>query len=439
MNKEELFEILLRWNLWGNLNLDFYPREILNKIGSFLDFHGVKIIQGPRRAGKSSLLYLIMNNLLKDIPDKRFLYINFEDYALSSTELNPTTLDKFINIYGERVYSGNDYFLFLDEIQNVKNWHNWVRTFIDTHNRGDIFISGSSSKLLNSEMAPLLTGRHINFEVLPFSFREFIKVRGLKTDGINLSKNKNILKSNLNEYIKYGGFPEVALVRSVNEYRANQILSQYANDILFKDISLRYGILNMRILKYISLYLSQNNGCATSIRGLQNSIESEFGNKSSTTTISNYLEYLMESYMIFEVKHFDYSIKKMIRKPVKYYFVDTGLRNAMWTSFTQDKGRLLENIVFLKLRSLYDEIYYWKGKKEIDFVCIKGRNLDLYNVSDVSDKKEIAKRELESFSDFPDGKTINKRYLITWDYEGKIEHNGLTIEALPAYKFLLSD
>lgn len=437
MNDEEFFEVLLRWNLWGNQQLNIIPRRVLSQIKPFMDYHGAIVIQGPRRAGKSTLLYLIIQNLMKEIAPERCLYINFEDYTLSSLELTPSTIQRLLEVYGEKVYSGEDFFLFLDEVQNVKDWHRWVRTFLDTHHNNTVFISGSSSKLLSSELAGLLTGRHVVFETLPFSFSELVINQGYSTDSIYIRKNKNAIKGLLAEYMRFGGFPEVVLRRPINESRARRILTQYAEDILFKDISTHYNVLNMKLLKFVSLFLAQNSGCKLSIRGLQKVIEAEFGEKSSTTTIANYIQYLEEAYMSFEVRHFDYSIKRAIRRPSKYYMVDTGLRNAMCGSLTPDRGKLLENVVYLYLRTIYDDVFYWSGKREIDFVCREGKEIDLYNITYVSDVNEISVRELEGFLEFPSGKAVRKRYLITWDLQRTITHKNITIEAIPAYVLLL--
>ena len=436
MTKDDLFSSLLRWNLWGREKLDASPRVILEEIESFLDYKGAVVIQGPRRAGKSTLLYMIIDKLAERYSEKQCLYINFEDYALKATNMTPILIQDMIEVYAEKVYDSSDFFLFLDEIQNVSEWHRWVRTYVDT-TRKTVFVSGSSSKLMSSEIAGLLTGRHVSFEVMPFSFRELYRIHGHSDDAVYVERNRIKIKKLLEQYTRTGGFPEVALRWQEDESGAMRILSQYAEDIVLKDIAVHFNIMNMRILRFIAHYLAQNSGSKVSIRKLQRMIEGEYSEKSSTTTIANYLEYLVEAYLAIELKHFDYSIKRTFRKPSKYYICDPGLRNAMASSLTPDYGKLLENVVFLYLRSVYDELYFWSDTREVDFVGIRNRIADLYNVTYVSNLKEIDERELQAFADFPSETRVRNRYLITWDLEERITYKGVKIDALPAWKLLI--
>lgn len=436
MTREEILSVLLRWNVWGETKeKKTFPREYLEKVLSFKDYHGVVLIKGPRRAGKSTLLYQIMEELSNERGSESFLYVNFEDYAFSSEELTPKTLEHIVDVYKQEVYHGKDFLLFLDEIQNVNEWYRWVRTAVDSGLIRTAFVTGSSSKLLSGELATLLTGRHIDFEVLPFSFKEYVAFRGANpTRKLDLIANKDKYISLLVEYLTYGGFPEV--VSNVEDKRlVNSILSHYAEDIVLKDVATRYEVENLKLLKILSKLIPQNTGNRLSIRKLQKHFESIFGKSASTTTISNYISYLESAYFCFEVPSFDFSIKKISKKPAKYYLIDTGLRNIISPSFTPDRGRLLENVVYLKLKSMYEEIYYWEGKNEIDFVCKKGKDLVLYNVSYVSQESEVKERELKGFVEFPF--PVGERYLITWDLRTEISLDGVKIKAVPAYLFLL--
>ena len=436
MTKDDLFSSLLRWNLWGREKLDASPRQVLEDVESFLDYRGAVVIHGPRRAGKSTLLYMIIEKLTERYSEKQCLYINFEDYALKAANITPTLIEDMLEVYAERVYDGSDFFLFLDEIQNVSEWHRWVRTYVDTTGK-TVFVSGSSSKLMSSEIAGLLTGRHVSFEVMPFSFKELYEIHGHSDDEVYVERNRIRIKKLLEQYTRTGGFPEVALRWQEDESGAMRILSQYAEDILLKDIAVHFNIINMRILRFIAHYLAQNSGSRVSIRKLQRMIEGEYSEKSSTTTIANYLEYLVQAYLVIELKHFDYSIKRAFRKPSKYYICDPGLRNVMASSLTPDYGRLLEHVVFLYLRSLYDELYFWSDTREVDFVGTRNRVADLYNVTHVNNLKEIDERELQAFADFPSNTKVHNRYLITWDLEDRITYKGIEIDAVPAWKLLI--
>ena len=330
MTRDEILTILLRWNPWGRTKKDrTVPRECIEKVKSFKDYRGVIVIKGPRRAGKSTLLYQLMEELSKEIDPKSFLYVNFEDYAFSSEKLTPETLEAILDVYRQEVYQGENFLLFLDEIQNVEDWHRWVRTVIDTGVVKTIFVTGSSSKLLSGELASLLSGRHVDFELFPFSFKEYAIARGYSfSSRLELISGKNVYLSLLKDYLTYGGFPEVVMSTGEEEV-ISKILSQYAEDIVFKDVAARYDVGNIKLLKALSKFIAQNIGNRFSIRKMQGYFEDIFGEKSSTSTISAYISYLESAYFCFEVPKFEYSFKKVIRSPVKYYLIDTGLRNVI--------------------------------------------------------------------------------------------------------------
>ncbi|PLV56742.1 ATP-binding protein [Thermotoga sp. SG1] len=436
MTREEILTVLLRWNPWGRIRRDrTIPRECIEKVKPFKDFRGVVVIKGPRRAGKSTLLYQLMEEFSKETDPKSLLYVNFEDYAFSSERLTPETLETILGVYREEVYQGESSLLFLDEVQNVEDWHRWVRTVIDTGVVKTIFVTGLSSKLLSGELASLLSGRHVDFELFPFSFKEYVIAKGYSfSDKLDLISRKNVYLFLLKDYLTYGGFPEV--VMSANEEEVfNKILSQYAEDIVFKDVAARYGLENLKLLKALTKFIAQNVGNRFSIRKMQRYFEDIFDKKSSTSTISTYISYLESVYFCFEVPKFEHSFKRTIKSPVKYYLIDTGLRNVIYPSFSPDRGRLLENAVYLKLRSMYEEIYYWEEKNEVDFVCRKGNDLMLYNVSYVSRESEIKERELRGLVEFP--YPAPERYLITWDLYTELSLDGVKIKVLPAYLFLL--
>lgn len=297
-----------------------------------------------------------------------------------------------------------------------------------------IFITGSSSKLLSGEVATLLTGRHLDIELLPFSFKEYLAARGYHpSTKIELLANSGTYLPLLKDYLTFGGFPEIAS-RESNEQLAYNILSHYVEDIIFKDIVSRYNIQNIKLLKALSKVIAQNISNKISIRKLQRDFENIFGEKSFTSTLSSYIAYLESAYYCFAVQKFDYSVKEITKTPPKYYLVDTGLRNAISPSFTPDRGRLVENAVYLKLRTMYEEIYYWEGRSEIDFVCRNKNTLDLYNVSYVSNENEVSKRELKGLLKFP--YAVDGRYIITWDLHKEFSFSGQRIQFINAYIFL---
>ena len=435
MDREELVQLLLRWNDWfWERKATYVHRDVVDRLSEFQSVPLTKVLIGPRRAGKSTVLRIMASKFSNQNDVKRFCYMNFEDFALSTQKLDVFFLDRLFSTYGREIYRGRDPVLLLDEIQNVEGWERWVRTVVEER-QAEIYLTGSSSKLLSGELATLLTGRHIAFQIMPFSFKEFLVARGsLPKNGLEFLARSDVYESMLVEYLQTGGFPQAVLV--FDERKARMILNQYVEDILFKDVVLRYSVGNLRLLKALIAYLAQNIGNRISIRKIQESFSKQFGEKASTETIANYISYLENAFLFFELKHFDYSIKESTRKPHKVFFIDTGLRNAIIPAFSRDIGRLLENAVFLFLKDFYDEIYYWYDKNEVDLVCLKANSIDLYNVSFITRGEEINPREFAGLVEFP-GRSVRERVLVTVNISGDTTYEGQRINLVPAGKLLL--
>jgi uncharacterized protein len=287
-----------------------------------------------------------------------------------------------------------------------------------------IFVTGSSSKLLSREFGTALTGRHISFQIMPLSFKEYLIFKNKKLPKTNLEiiKNRIIYLKEFNKYLVEGGFPQTTLKPN------KQLLKNYFEDILYKDIAVRYNIRDLNALRKLANYCITNISNPISFNSLRNLY------KLSLDSIRSYMSYFEEAYLLFTVPIFSYSLKVQEQNPRKLYTIDNGLRNAVSFKFSEDEGRLSENLVFIELKRKQKEMYYWKSKGEIDFVIKnKDNSVDLINVCYAND---IPIREVDSINEFKAQYSklkINKCIILTKDTERKDK----LIEYIPLWKWLL--
>jgi hypothetical protein len=386
----------------------------------------VTIITGVRRSGKSTLMYQMADHLLKNgVKPEQILFVNLEDNKLAGD-----ALDDIYSSYREGLNPDKKAYIFLDEIHRREKWESWVRRHYDLDSNCKFVISGSCSYLLKKEYSTLLTGRNLTFEVFPLSFREFLSFRNISADtaklrkGIILDKTKHSVINALKEYLNFGGFPDIFFRE--NEFKT-RLLAQYFEDILYKDIVDRHGS-NSRKTKDLALYLITNITGLISLRNLRGSLGLSY------ESIKDYLSYYKEAFLFFTVDHFSYSLREQKTNPSKVYCIDNGLRNAVSFRFSEDEGKLAENLVFLELRRSGGDVYYWKDKREVDFI-VKNRDQTLSAIN-VSHTDDINPRELESLQEFKKkfGKT-KEMLVITRDVEKK--EKG--INYIPLWKWLLTN
>ncbi|PRY86744.1 ATP-binding protein [Mongoliibacter ruber] len=296
----------------------------------------VEVISGIRRSGKSTLMRQIVKKYFEKVA-----YFNFEDSRVFGFEVGD--FSKLDEIMGEDVEA-----YFFDEIQNVEGWEIFVRQL---HERVEkVFVTGSNASLLSREMGTRLTGRYLSHEVFPFSYKEYLTFLGLDDS-----------QENFNDYVVKGGFPE--FLRDQNP----EILQMLLKDILYRDIAIRYGIKNTHVLMDIALFLISNIGKEVSFNGIRNTF-----NVGSPTTVSDYLSWMEDSYLLFFLPRFSWSSKSISKNPKKVYCIDNGFAKSNSLSFTKDKGRLLENLVYLNFRKKNKKLYYFKDRQECDFVVFEG-------------------------------------------------------------------
>jgi predicted AAA+ superfamily ATPase len=376
-------------------------RSLLNDIDPFIPF--AIVLSGIRRCGKSTLLFQMLQKY------QSINYLNFEDPRLVNFELSD--FEKVEKIfYNEKQKS--DIFFF-DEIQNVDKWEMYIRSLIDRNKH--VVITGSNSSLLSRELGSRLTGRHLRYELFPFNYHEFLQY----TD-------KEPCAESITQYIQSGGFPEYIRIDRI------QIQQQLLNDILNRDIAVRNNIRNVKQLNELIVFLLANTGKPFSLNSLQKNFQ--FG---SLNTVKDFIAYFEDSYLIFTIPKFSYSLKKQSANPKKIYAIDTGMIKANTTRFSEDKGRLLENIVFLHLRRKYPSIFYFKEKKECDFVVFEKDKITQVIQVCYELSNENLKRETEGCIEAIQMFDQKEAIIITFDQEDSITKGDKKISVEPAWKWLL--
>lgn len=399
--KETLRDIVKKQREDLNLAEASIEREAINQIELNISF--AIVLSGIRRCGKSTLL----KQLMKKVKD--FYYFNFEDTRVVNFEVED--FEKLNEIFFEE-YGDKDYYFF-DEIQNVLKWELFVREILDK--KKHVIITGSNASLLSKELGTRLTGRHLRFELFPFSYKEFLL----------LSNKKQGMKS-FEVYFKNGGFPEYLKLKKP------EILQELLNDILIRDIAVRHKIRNIKTLREMALYLLTNSSKEFSYNNLK-----KIFNFGSTNSAISYISYFEDSYLLFIVPKFDYSLKKQIVNEKKVYSIDNGLANANSSSFSQDKGNMLENLVFVNLRKKYKDIFYFQEKGECDFV-IKERTKITKAIQVCFDLNEDNKdREINGLSGALEKFNLKEGIILTYKQDDEFKIKDKRIKVLPVWRWLV--
>jgi len=375
-------------------------RELLDTIR--LDTGFVLIITGIRRGGKSTLLRQLIRWKLKGA-----CFLNFEDPVLTGFEYKDFV--KLDELFPE---SDTDSFYVFDEIQNIEGWENYIRHKQD--NGKKVILTGSNATLLSRELGTKLTGRHLDYELYPFSWREYLTITN-STPGIDSFMN----------YLDTGGFPEYI------KYGEKEILYRITDDILYRDITARHGIRHHAVLKELLIYLMSNNGKLFSYNNLK-----KIFSLGSPNTISDYISYFEDSYLLFTVPKFDYSIKKQMTNPRKIYTVDTGLAGANSLSMSKDAGRKLENLMFIHFRKKYNRIFYFAGRRECDFLVQEKEKITKAIQVCYELNPDNLDRELDGLYEAMNAVSITEGLIITADQEDQFTKDNMKVRVIPAWKFV---
>ena len=342
LDNADLQRILGDWSEWSGQSTGTVPRVLAEHC--VLTPEVVTVIQGVRRCGKSTLLRQLMD--VHRIDPAHAVLVNFEDPRLLGN-LDSTLLEQIYVLATEGGKKGLTFFL--DEIQNVKDWQKWLNTRLEMQSGNNFVVTGSNSQLLGGELASSLTGRHLRHELFPFDFSEF---------------RQCVKEGDLEQFIRQGGFPAV-----LDFPQPEKLLQQYFLDIVEKDIRERVSARSSRPLQAMARMVMESVGAELSLRRIAGVVQA------SPETISHYLQACEDAYLIFSCPYFAYSEAKRLRHNRKYYAVDTGLRRAVSTRSGRDLGKDFENLVYLALRRNTEDICYWKGKGEVDFVITTPRGV----------------------------------------------------------------
>lgn len=433
MQKSEIIEILSDWNFWAKeVDTGTTREEYLDTLVNLITkTNQIICIAGIRRSGKSTIIRQIAKQLIGQ-QNADTLIVNFEDERFRQRDLD--LLIDIYSTYREKVKPKSTPFIFLDEIQNIPEWERFAR---GVHERGEakIIVSGSSSKLLSAELATLLTGRHIMFFVQPLSFKEFLTFNEMSVENeIEILAHRIEIKQLLDEFREYGGFPEV--VQSSDKQR---ILLSYFETLIVKDVIERFNIREREKIRTIAKFYLTNISSPISFNKISGFLNIPL------TTVERFSDHLETANVVFFLKKFSFSFKKQEKAQRKIYSADVGMSNAIGFRFSENLGKIMENIVAVELKKRQSfnpqiEIYYWKDyqQREVDFVVKEGLDVvQLIQVCHDVTNLETKEREVRSLVRAMKEFKLTEGLIITDDFEGEEEMKGFKIEYVPMWKWLL--
>lgn len=418
----------------GTLYLEGVARGILGKVKGYLELPHVIALVGVRRSGKSTLVRQTINHLIRDkgIPPRNILFLNLENPQFSRHRSDVSYLEKAYDDYLKLVAPVGPVYCCLDEVHFFPEWQVFVKAKYEQ--KGIKFIvTGSNSHLLTSEFITLLSGRALPVEVYPFSFPEFIAANGLDiSDAVAVTRERNRLRKLLDDYLRFGGFPETSAVALPETKK--ELLVMYARNILYQDIAPRFNVKKAVDLENLFFYLASNISSLYSFNKLALLVGL------NDKTVKEYLGYFSDAYLLFTLDSFAFSVKEQIKSPKKVYAIDTGMAGAVGFSFSENLGHLLENQVYLELKRRGHELYYYKTGNglEVDFACCTGGKItQLIQVVQTMGDEGTRHRELRSMIKALNETGLERGEIITYEEEEDLSLDGKKIRLIPAFKYLL--
>ncbi len=409
---KEKLRALEKYNFWNGKVPDMgllrsgYTDKIFDYAGNNL----IKVLVGQRRAGKSYVLRQIAARLIgKGIPSKNILYIN-KEFTEFDFLTNYKQLEQLVAAYRETIAPQGKVYLFVDEIQNIDGWervvNSWSQDFVDSY---EIFITGSNSRMLSGELATLLSGRYVSFEIMPFSYGEYLEL-----------KHKTPSKQTCLDYMQEGALPELFWLPS-RETRYNYV-SAVKDTVLLRDIIQRNSIKDARLLEDVFVYLVNNASALVSITNIVNFFASK-KRKTSYETLSNYIGYIEDAFLVHKAERYNIKGKEVISGNCKYYANDLSYKNYLYPGFGYGAGHMLENLVYLELRRAGYRVYVGAIRdKEVDFVATKGdRLIYLQSTYLLADDKTI-EREYSALEAIPDN---YEKWVVSLDDVALPSRNGI--------------
>lgn len=379
----------------------------------------ILIISGIRRCGKSVLMQQIRDRLV----EKDFFF-NFDDERLANFKLDDfqKLQECFVELFGEQ------HTYYFDEIQNIEGWERFVRRLYNAGNK--IIITGSNARMLSRELGTHLTGRYIQVEIYPFSFQEYLAMNEIPVNAKTLytTTGRATMVKSFVKYMECGGFPKFLQDGSVS------YLTSLYESIIYRDILTRNGLTNEKEMLEMMFYLASNATKRVTYSSLGKVVGIQHPD-----TIKNYLEYIQQTYLIFQLFRYDPSVKKQMMSPKKIYFVDNAIIKRIGFNATENNGVFLENLVFIELKRRGWDVYYYADKKECDFIVRKGLHIsDAYQVTLKMDSPQTREREIAGVREAMQAYSLSKGYILT--FEGKETINfddGTIVEVIPVWEWIL--
>jgi len=437
-------EYLHRTNNWwntGKLPHDYENTTMREKtvdIETFMDDREILILLGPRRSGKTTIMFQLIDSLLKKgITPLNIFYFSLDDPEITlylKEDLFIRLFDSYQEILAKELVH-EELYVFIDEVQFFDGWELWLKKYFDQYQNMKFVVSGSSSLAIKDESAAL-TGRNLKFLIYPFSFREYIAAREdiqvekipFKFEEFEKAYNallpiKNKMKLLFLDYLQGGGYPR--LLYEEEESRSKEILKQYFSDTIYKDILKTYAVRDVKALESIAAFLAQNVGQRFSFRKISSALGIDI------ETVIRYVKYLKETYLIFMVNYFSYSSKAVLQKEKKIYMIDTGLKNAI--SNPDDAPVLVENVVFTHLKRSFGNVSYWRDGVEVDFV------ITLHNVPlpiEVKYQNSIGNSDIRSVLRFCERFKVNTGVMVTKNDFKREKVGGIDMWYIPVWLFI---
>ncbi len=436
MNDDDLIELIR----------DFHDRRMPELVQRELEVKLPKAkkcvsVIGPRRAGKTSLLFSLVQDLREAGEGEHTLYVNLEDDRLYP----PTTevLDRVFKLY-RQVYPGSrgsETHLFLDEVQTVDGWERWVRRLVDTE-EVRVYITGSSSRLLRDEVATMMRGRCISYTLLPYSFREFLSAREVEVPPHLSSADRDRVATHLREYVTLGGFPEVAAEDDVAIKL--RTLGEYVDVMLLRDVVERHHLANIMVLRMLFGRILASVSSTFSVHRFHKTLKSQ-NISVSKNTLYDYMTHLEDALVVLTLRRYSPSLKEIQQSLPKVYPVDNGFIAHSRGGPANEMGALMEAAVAVHLYRMacYDpalNLFYWskQGSGEVDFVLRRGSETQslVQSCYDATDR-DTRRRELGALAAASSELDCDDLTMVTWNEKGSEEAGGRTVRVVPLWEWLL--
>lgn len=421
--------------------LDFQEARLETGVPRHLHIDSVQgkasICIGVRRSGKSTYMFQIVQRLLDGgVARQNILYLNFFDDRLHNLRGDKLALiaEAYYSIFPEKKNTEKVY-CFFDEIQTVPCWEPFVDRLLRTE-QCEIYLTGSSSRMLSKEVATQMRGRALSWEMFPFSFREFLDYKGIEVTKTFSTKQRLLVQKTFETYWETGGFPEVAGLGRSLRLKTHQ---EYFHAILFRDLVERHDVSHPKAVTDLAHRLIDNTASLYSINSLTGYLQS-LGHKAPKSAVSDYLTWFEDAYFLFTVRIFDASLARSNTNPKKIYCIDHAFVTSVSSGILANTGHLLENLVFMALRRLHEKIYYYKTKngREVDFaVPMRSGPVMLIQVCESLADMQTRKRETAALKEAMMELDVKTGIIVTRYEEERIDAGEKAIHVVPAWRFLL--